>query len=141
MKSHSVFLRKGCVLPGRLDPVREPLGDNWALVEEITAPIFDTMIRQAGWHSMWMPGSCSRKGFGLTQEGATQRALERALNAVPHKFNAAELDSIHVAWYPGFCVAIVTLLPREIMQSTSVELGDEEQWRTTHARLASDRIA
>ncbi len=66
MKRHSVFLRKGCVLPGRLDPLREPFGDNWMLVEEITASIFDTMIRQAGWHSMWMPGSCSRRGFGLT---------------------------------------------------------------------------
>jgi hypothetical protein len=134
LKRQCVFLRKGCVLPGRLDPVTEPFSDNWKLVEEITAPIFDTMIRQAGWHSMWMPGSCSRRGFGRTQESATHRALAHALDAVPHKFNAAELDSVHVAWFPGFCVANATLLPREIMQSNLVEFGYQGHPRAAHAR-------
>jgi hypothetical protein len=123
MKPHSVFLRKGCVLPSRLDPVRMPFGDNWKLVEEITASIFDTMIRQAGWHSIWMPGSSVRRGFGLTPENATHRALTRALNAVPRQFNAAELNSICVARYPGFWVANVTLHSREVMQFNPAELG------------------
>lgn len=125
MKPHSVFLRKGCVLPSRLDPVRIPFGDNWKLVEETTAPIFDAMIRQAGWHSIWMPGSCVRRGFGLTPENATDRALTRALNAVPRQFNAAELNSIFVARYPGFWVASVTLHSREVMQSNPVKPGHE----------------
>lgn len=133
MKRHSVFLRKGCVLPGRLDPLREPFGEGWMLVEEITAPIFDTMIRQAGWHSMWMPGSCSRRGFGLTAENATHRALVRALNAVLPQFNAAELDFTHVAQYPGFCVAIVTMHPREVRQSTSVEITPQALPQVFHA--------
>jgi hypothetical protein len=105
------------------------------------APVFDTMIRQAGWHSIWMPGSCSRRGFGWTAEDATHRALLRALNAVPRKFNAAELDSIHVARYPGFCVASVTLDTREVKQSSSMELVHEEHPPTAHARRADDHFA
>jgi hypothetical protein len=141
VKPHSVFLRKGCVLPGHLDPVRSPYGDKWKLVEEITASIFDTMIRQAGWHSMWMPGSCSRRGFGLTAAKATHRALTRGLNAVPRQFNAAELQSVYVSWYPGFCVASVTLHPREVMHSSMVEITPEERLRTAHARKAKDQFA
>ncbi len=133
MKRHSVLLRKECVLPGRVDPLREPFGRNWMLLEEITAPIFDTMIRQAGWCSMWMPGSCSRKGFGLTPDNATHRALARALNAVPRHFNAAELDTIQVSRYPGFCIANVTIHPREVQQCASVEPAGYEPTQPVHA--------
>jgi len=49
---HSVFLRKGCILPNPLDPLQEPIGNPWTVVEEIPAPVFDTMIRQAGWRLM-----------------------------------------------------------------------------------------
>jgi hypothetical protein len=133
VKRHSVFLRNGCVLPDRLDPLREPFGANWMLVEEITASILDTMIRQAGWHSIWMPGSCTRRGFGLTRESAANRALMRALNAVPRQFNAAELDFTHVAQYPGFWVSIVTLHPREVKESTALELSPRGLPQPFHA--------
>lgn len=103
-------------------------------MEEITASIFDTMIRHAGWLSMWMPGSCSRRGFGLTPESATHRAVARALNAVPRQFSAAELDFTYVAQYPGFCIAIAKLHPREVRQSTSVELAYPEFPQAVHAR-------
>jgi hypothetical protein len=134
VKRHSVLLRKGCVLPGRLDPVREPFGDNWMLVEEIMASVFDTMIRQAGWHCVWMRGSCTRRGFGLTEEDATRRAMTRALKAIPKRFNAAEFDSVKVANYPGFYVANVTLRPREIQQYTSLDTVDKGHPQPVHAR-------
>ena len=82
MRSHSVFLRTECILPERLKPLLKVVGDNWNLVEEITAPVFDTMIRQAGWHFTWMQGPCSRRGFAFTQEAATLRALARALRGI-----------------------------------------------------------
>lgn len=125
MKLHSVYLRKGCVLPDRLDPLQEPIGDKWALVEEIPALVFETMIRQAGWHFIWIKGPCSRRGFGTTQEEAANRALGRALARVGRRCNAAELDFFHVAKYPGFYIAIVTLEPRQIQQYTALDLAGE----------------
>ncbi|HTW82372.1 MAG TPA: hypothetical protein VME23_22695, partial [Terracidiphilus sp.] len=77
------------------------------------------MIRRAGWYSTWMPGECSRKGIGLTSKNATHRALMHTLNAVPRQFNAAELDSVRVSKYPGFCIVKVILHPRELQQHTS----------------------
>jgi hypothetical protein len=103
-------------------------------VEETTAQVFDIMIRRAGWHFMWIQGACSRRGFGLTNEAATQRALEHALGGIAARFNAAELDSIHIARYPGFYVAKVTLQPRQIQQYTSLDIAGERQPQAVPAR-------
>ncbi len=125
MKQHSVFLRSACELPNRLDPIREPLGNDWARVEDLDAPVLDTMIRQAGWHFMWMQGSCSRMGFGMSRGNATRRALNRALDGIAVRFNAAELESVDVAEYPGFHVATVIVQPRQIQQQTSLDCPND----------------
>jgi hypothetical protein len=122
VKRHSVFLRKGCVLPNRLDLPQEPIGNNWAIVEELPAMVFDTMIRQAGWDVMWLQGSCTRRGFGMSRQNATDRALVHALNGIAKRFNAAELDSVRVAKYLGFHVATVTVQPRQIQEEVSLAL-------------------
>jgi hypothetical protein len=127
VKLHSVFLRRECILPKRLDPLLEPVGDDWMRVEEIPASVFDTMIRQAGWHFMWISRPSARRGFGITQDAATSRALIRALRAVASRFNAAELESIRVAKYPGFYIANVTLQSRQIQEHTSLDPVDERR--------------
>jgi hypothetical protein len=126
LKRQSVFLRKGCILPSRLDPFQEPVaGAHWMLVEDLAAPVFDTMIRQAGWHFIWIRGSCIRRGYGGSSDSAAAHALARALNGIAKRFNAAELDSVRVARYPGFHIATVTLQPRKIQQHTSLDCPDD----------------
>jgi hypothetical protein len=128
VKPHSVFLRKECVLPEPLDPLTEAVGENWVRVEEITSAVFDTMIRQKGWHFLWVDRPCKRKGLGMTEKGAAKRALAHALNRVGRRFNAAELIDIQATKYPGFYVASVTVQPRQIQQYTWLEIaGDWHQ--------------
>jgi hypothetical protein len=126
VKLHSVFLRNGCVLPKPLDPLRSPFGEQWALVDQIPASVFDTMIRQAGWHFIWMSGSCSRRGFARTQDKAIERALGRALGAVSRQSNAADFESVQVTKYPGFLVANVTVQRRRIQQKSVLEAADQK---------------
>ena len=118
---HSVLLRSGCMLPDRLNPcVQQPIGHQWSIVEEIPALVFDSMIRQAGWHFIWLQGACSRRGIGLTHEGAISRALLRALNGIPKQINAAELDSVQITQFPGFQIAKVTVQPIQIQKDGSI---------------------
>ena len=125
MRPHSVFLRRECILPEQLNPIRKAVGDNWNQVEELSAPVFDTMIRQAGWHFMWMQGPCSRRGIAFTKEVATLRALAHSLRGIRRRFNAAELDSVQVTKLLGFHIARVTLHPRQIQRQTSLESNDK----------------
>lgn len=128
MTPHSVFLRKKCILPQRLDPLTEPVGEHWTRVEEIPAPVFETMIRQQGWHFMPVDKPRARKAFGLTQEGAIRRALVCALRHVAGRFNAAELTAVQTGNYPGFYIAKVTLQPRQLQHHTWLEIaGDWQQ--------------
>jgi len=121
MNLHSVFLRNGCVLPVPLDPLRTPFGEGWTHVEEIPARVFDTMIRQAGWHFIWMTGSCSRRGYAQTEAKAIERALGRALEAITKRSNAADFDSVQVTRYLGLHVASVTVQCRRIQQHSILE--------------------
>jgi hypothetical protein len=91
------------------------------MLEDIPALVFDTMIRQLGWHFMWLQGRCSRLGVGLTQEAATRRALARALNGISKRYNAAELDCIEITQYPGFQIANVTVQTIQIQQKASLD--------------------
>jgi hypothetical protein len=122
---HSVFLRKACILPDRMQPILEPAGENWTLLKEITAPVFDTMIRQLGWHFLWVYRPCTRRGFGKTQEAATRRALTRALKGVATRFNSAELIDVVARKYSGFHTANVTLQPRQVQQYTWLEIAED----------------
>jgi len=134
LKPHSVFLRKDCILPERLDPLTAPVGENWTLVEGIDAPALDTMIRHQGWHFMWVDRPCSRKGFGTTEAGAVQRALTHALRAVANRFNAAELVSLQVNRSLGLNMAMVTVQPRQIQQHSWLEVAGEAQPLAVPAR-------
>ena len=125
MKLHSMFLRSGCELPERVDPPKEPFCDNWAHVENIEAPNFDVMIRKAGWHFMWVRGSCSRRGFGGTEESAIHRALARSLKGIARRLDAAEFASLRIMRFPGFYIANVTIEARQIQQYTSLDISDE----------------
>jgi hypothetical protein len=124
VKLYSVFLRKGCILADYLNPLREPIGDDWTPLEQIAATVFESIIHKAGWHFIWIRGACSRKGFGITQEDAIHRALVRAPRGGKRQFNAAVLNSVQVAMYPGFHIANVTLQPRNIQRHTSLETAD-----------------
>lgn len=131
---HSIFLRSECNLPDRVDPLREPFCDKWAHVEKIEASDFDVMIRRAGWHFMWVLGSCSRRGYGSTEEKATRRALARALRGLARRFNAAEFDSLRIMRFPGLYVANVTMEARQIQQNTSLDIADESHSQAISAR-------
>jgi hypothetical protein len=134
MKRHSVFLRKGCDMPPHFDLAQQPCADGWMLLEEIESPVFDTMIRHAGWHFVCLQGPYSRSGVGLSRDEAIHQALARALKGLKTSFNAAELESVQVSSYPVFHIAKVTLQPRHIQQHTSLEIALKYDARIVPAR-------
>ncbi len=121
MKLHCIFLRNGCILPSCLDPLREAFGKDWTHVEGVSSSGFDTMIRHAGWHFIWLRGSWSRMGCARTLEAAIDRALARALRAVTKRGNAAEFASVYVTELLGFLISIVTVQSRQIQEHSLME--------------------
>lgn len=120
MKINTVFLRDGCVLPSHFTLRQEPFSRGWAKAMETLSTELDTRIRSVDWHFMWLADSYSSQAFGRTVETAIHRALARTLLAVRARFNAAELDSVHVRSFPGFHLARVTVHARQIQRRASL---------------------
>ena len=95
------------------------------MVEDFPALVFDSMVRRAGWHFMWLQGACCRRGFGLSVQTAIRQGLLRALNGVPKAFNAAELDSVEITEYPGFQIAVVIVQPLHIQENAQLNVASE----------------
>jgi hypothetical protein len=125
VKQHSIFLRKGCLLPDGLDLMQEKFDETWLSAGDTIASALDLRIRNAGWHFMWLVGTYSRHGFGRTAKSAISRAITLALNEVKDRFNAAELGSVRISRYPSFQIAKVTIHARQVQQQASLGLVDE----------------
>lgn len=96
------------------------------MLSDLPAFRFDSMIREMGWHFMWLPEACTRKGFGVNRQSAIDRALAHALSGISKHFNAAELNSVREVKVFGLHIATVTLHTRQIQESaslTSAEAG------------------
>jgi len=124
VKQHTLFLGKGCILSDGLDLPQEPFSEGWTEATETTTSELDARIRSAGWHFVWIEDSHSSRGLGRTPETAIHRGLVRALKEVKGRFNAAEVGPLHIARYPGFRMASVTLHTRQIQMQTSLDRAD-----------------
>lgn len=120
VKINTIFLRNECVLPSQFNLLREPFSRGWAEAIGTAAFELDAAIRGVGWHFMWLADSYSSQALARTVEAAIHRALARALPGVNRRFNAAEVDSIHVANFLGFRIARVTVQARQIQSQASL---------------------
>lgn len=125
MKSHTIFLRTGCILPDGLNLVQEPFSETWMSVEGTTSIVLDEKIRAVGWHFIWLAETCSCSSVGKMATSAIDKAIAGALKRIQQRFNAAELDSIKISKYPGFKVVRVNIHARHIQQHPSFSLRDE----------------
>ena len=127
MKLHTVFLREGCILPERSGLHQVPFCEGWTEADGALVSELDFGIRGAGWHFMWIAGSHSSRGLGITLETAIHRALVGALDEVRGRFNAAELGAMHVRSFLGLKIAKVTLHARHIQKQTSLDCSEESR--------------
>jgi|SRR6185437_4449505 len=120
MNLRAVFLRTGCILPDQFALRQEPFSNGWTEAIGTVATELDAAIRSVGWHFMWIVDSHGSRAFGRTAEIAIHRALVRALKEVKDRFNAAELDSVHITRLPGFRIARIRVEARQIQRQTSL---------------------
>lgn len=121
MTLHTVFLRRGSIVPDDIALFQVPLGTEWNVLQDTVASTLDRKIRALGWHFMWLIDTASRRGLGRTDESAVRCAPLRGLSYVRRRFNAAELESVCISKFPGFRVARVTLVSRHIQQKAGLD--------------------
>jgi hypothetical protein len=121
----TLFLRSGTVLPQDIDFAQTSFCEGWMSIGATTAHGMDAVIREAGWHFVWLVESGSAMAVGLSEAAACNHAAALALGRIHARFNTAELGPVRITKYPGFYVAKVTLHTRQIQPQSSLGLVDE----------------
>jgi hypothetical protein len=101
---------------------------------EMSGHDLTTRIEAYGWQCMRLTGGFSRVSLGRTAEAATAKVVKAALDALSTLFNAAEIDSLHIATYRGFSVARVTVHGHHIQRNAT-----SSHWSVRRKELDGDQ--
>ena len=129
MSGPTIYLRNQCDLPPGMMLVQTRVHADWSSLEEMNGHELSHAILARGWHCAWLAGGFSRIRLGRTAASASQRALMSGLEALSSRFNAAEVESLNIATYRGFCVAKVTLHSRHIHKGVALPSLPKEKRR------------
>jgi|SRR5580704_1828840 hypothetical protein len=92
IKTGTILIREGTVLPEVLEIESEPCAPGWRLVKNLDGHGFGRKIHEAGWIFSWQPGEIGTTVFGLDEQRTLRRALERILvNLESAEFNSLEI--------------------------------------------------
>jgi hypothetical protein len=92
IKTGTILIREGTLLPEVLGIESEPCAPGWRLVKNLDGHGFGRKIHEAGWIFSWRPGEIGATVFGLDEQKTLRRAVERILvNLESAEFNSLEI--------------------------------------------------
>ena len=92
IKTGTILIKEGTVLPEVLRFESEPCAPGWRLVKNRDAYGLGRKIREAGWTFPWRAGEIGATVFGLDE----QKTLRRAVEQILANLEAAELNSLEI---------------------------------------------
>jgi hypothetical protein len=92
IKTGTILIQEGTLLPEVLGIESEPCAAGWRLVKNLDGHGFGRKIHEAGWTFSWRPGEIGATVFGLDEQKTLRRAIERMLaNLGSAEFNSLEI--------------------------------------------------
>jgi hypothetical protein len=95
IKTGSVLIEDGTLLPTGVQFESEPYAPGWRLVKDLDGYGLDRAIRAARWNFFCLAGEIEATVFGLDEEKMVRRAIERILaNPKTKTFNSLEITRV-----------------------------------------------
>jgi hypothetical protein len=141
IKTGSILIREGTLLPEILGIESEPCAPGWRLVKNLDGDGFGRKIHEAGWTFSWRPGEIGATVFGLDEQKTLRRAVERILeNLELAEFNSMEI--MRVASEPstrflGVRYVTVSAQSRDIQESAPLFRGSDRLGRDRRRSAAA----
>jgi hypothetical protein len=121
IKTGTVLIKDGALLPEALQIESEPCVPGWRLVKSPGGYVLDRKIREAGWTFFFQAGEIKSTVFGIDGEQMARRAIERILrDPKANKFNSLEIAGVTAVGserFPGVRFLTVAANPRHIQES------------------------
>jgi hypothetical protein len=118
IKTGTILIKEGALLPESLRFESEPYLKGWRLVKDFDSRGLDRKIREAGWTFFFMAGGANATAVGSDLEKTTRRAVKRVLASMKSdRLNCLEIGQVVVKRFLGLPYVAVTAHPRHIQES------------------------
>ena len=137
IKTGTILIKEGTLLPGTLRFESEPCAPGWRLVKDLDGYGLDRKIHEAGWTFFCLAGEIKSAVFGFDGEKTVLRAVKRILAKLKsERFNSLEITQVASKRFLGVPYASVSARSRHIQESLVLfRAKDLQEW--DRARLAA----
>ncbi len=120
IKTGSILIKEGALLPESLRFESEPYSKGWKLIKNLDAYALDRKIREAGWTFFYMAGEFDATAVGSDLEKTTRRAVKRMvakLKSDKSNFNSLEITQVAAKRFLGLPYVRISAHWRHIQES------------------------
>ncbi len=117
IKTGTVLIKDGTLLPGGLELESEPCAKGWRLVKNFDGAGLGRRVHEAGWNFFCLAGEIKRTVFGFGRKDNVRRTVKRILmNLRLENFNSLEIMHVEKKRFLGFPYATVSAHSRHIQE-------------------------
>jgi hypothetical protein len=137
IKTGTILIKDGAVLPDELKFESEPCATGWRLVKNLDGNGLGQKIHEAGWSFFYLAGEIKATIFGFDGQKTVRRAVKRILaNLKSDKFNGLEITQVEAKRFLGFPYVSVCAHSRHIQENVFLlQAKDHQEW--DRAKLAA----
>ena len=118
IKTGTILIKEGTLLPESLRFESEPYSKGWRLVKDFDSRGLDRKIREAGWTFFFMAGGANATAVGSDLEKTTRRAVKKVLASMKSdRLNYLEVGQVVVKRFLGLPYVTVSAHPRHMQQN------------------------
>ncbi len=118
IKTGTLLIAEGAVLPESVLLESEPYAYGWQLVKNIDSKRFDQIISQAGWNFIYLAGAIETNAFGSDEKKTTRKAIKQVIAKIKSKkFNCLEIIQVAAKRSLGLPYVSVSAHSRQIQKS------------------------
>jgi hypothetical protein len=117
IKTGTILIEDGVILPDSFQVESEPYSDGWRLVKDLDGYGLDRRIRETGWTFFYL-AQIKASVFGFDTEKAVRKAVHRILSNLKwEKFNSLEITQVAAKRFLGLPYVTVSAHVRHIQES------------------------
>ncbi|MCI0388354.1 MAG: hypothetical protein MOB07_06265 [Acidobacteria bacterium] len=121
IKTGTILIAEGALLPESLRLESEPYIHGWRLVKNLDSNGLDQIISQAGWNYFYIAGGIETKTFGSDEKKTTRKAIKQLITNLKSKsFNCLEIKRVIAKRSLGLPYVSVSAHSRHIQEGQAL---------------------
>jgi len=121
IKTRTILIAEGAVLPESLPLESEPYAYGWRLVKNLDSKGLDQIISNAGWNFFYIAGVIETNVFGSDEKKNTRKAIKQVIaNLKSKNFNCLEITRVAAKRSLGLTYVSVSAHSRHIQKGQAL---------------------